>query len=143
MRRRSACISILAAVLAVSSLAACGGSEAEPSGAGTTTDDGETGDLPPPGLRCRGGPTRPLELETVIDVSRPHGVRLYSDPACQPDPTVVSQAANVLLYGPEETHLKLLNVDCVIYPEQDKAVEQLSRLQAAMNELQAEAEKTS
>lgn len=184
MRKRSACISILAAALAAGSLVACGGSEPEPSAAGTTTNDGETGDLPPPGLRCRDGPTRPLELETVIDVGRRHAITLYPDPACQPDPTVVSQAANVLLYGPdenadresevthaegavtcmlraeagpsapktvervrypgdEETHLKLLNVDCVIYPEPDKAEEQLSRVQAAMDELRAEAEKTS
>ncbi len=176
-------ISLLAAVVAAGSLAACGGGESEPA-AGTTTNAGETGELPPAGQRCRGGPTRPLELETVIEVGRRQGITLYSDPACQPDPSVVSQAANVVLYGPdanaerereitqeegavtcmlreaagpaapktvervqypgdEETHFKLLNVDCVIYPEPDKADEQLRRLQAAMDELRAEADETS
>jgi hypothetical protein len=184
VRKRSAWISLLAAVLAAGSLAACGGGKSEPGAAGTTTNAGETGELPPPGQRCRGGRTRPLELETVIEVGRRHGITLYSDPACQPDPTVVSQAANVLLYGPdanaerereitqaegavtcmlredagptapktvervrypgdEETHFKLLNVDCVVYPEPDNAEEQLRRLQAAMDELRTQAEKNS
>jgi hypothetical protein len=167
-------MSIVTAV-AVCSLAACGG-DSEPRAAGTTTGAGETGELPPPGQRCRGGPTQPLELEAVIDAGRRHGITLHSDPACQPDPTVVSQAANVLLYGPDanaereseiteaegavacmlrenagstapqtvervryagddETHFRLLNVDCVIYPEPDKAEEQLRRLQEAMDDL--------
>jgi hypothetical protein len=161
--------------------AGCGGGESEPDAAGTTTNAGESDEVPP-GQRCRGGPTRPLELETVIAAGRRHGITLYSDPACQPDPTVVSQAANVLLYGPnanadrereiteaegdvtcmlredagptapktvervrypgdEETHFTLLNVDCVIYPEPDKADEQLARLQAVMDDLRAQAGK--
>ena len=119
----------------------------------------------------------------MIEVGRRHGITLHSDPACQPDPTVVSQAANVVLYGPdanaeqeseitreegavtcmlredagptapknvervrypgdEETHFKLLNVDCVIYPEPSDAEEQLARLQAAVAELQDRAGKT-
>jgi hypothetical protein len=175
---------LLAAALTVCSLPACGGGESEPGTAGTTTNAGERSELPPEGQRCRSGPTRPLELEAVIDAGRSHGITLYSDPACQPDPSVVSQAANVLLYGPdanaereseitqaegavtcmlredagptapktvervrypgdEETHFKLLNVDCVIYPEPDKAEEQLGRLQAAMDELRTQTEKNS
>ena len=182
MRRRPAWMSVLATAIAACSLAACGGGESEPGSAGTTTTAGETGEPPPPGQRCRGGPTRPLELETVIETGRRHGITLYSDPACQPDPSVVSQAANVLLYGPdandereneitqaegavtcmlradagptapktvervrypgdEETHFKLLNVDCVIYPEPDKAEEQLTRLKAAMDDLREQAGK--
>ena len=175
-------MSLLAAAIVGCSLAACGGGESEsgPGAAGTTTNVGETGELPPPGQRCRGGPTRPIELETVIAAGRRHGITLYSDPECQPDPTVVSQASNVLLYGPntntdreseitqaegavtcmlredagptapkavervrypgdEETHFTLLNVDCVIYPEPHKADEQLTRLQAVMDDLRAQA----
>jgi hypothetical protein len=183
MRKRSAWWSLLAVAMAAWALAACGGGESETGAAGTTTNAAETGELPPPGQRCRGGPTRPLELEAVIEAARRHGITLYSDPACQPDPTVVSQAANVLLYGPEEnadreseitqaegavtcmlredagpmapktvervrypgdeeTHFKLLNVDCVIYPEPDKAEEQLTRLRGAMDELREQAQKT-
>ena len=37
--------------------------------------------------------------------------------------------------GDEETHFNLLNVDCVIFPEPDKAEEQLRRLQEAMDDL--------
>jgi hypothetical protein len=170
----------IAATVAACSLAACGGGESEPGAARSTTSTAETGALPPPEQRCRGGKTRPLELETVIEVGRRHGITLHSDPACQPDPTVVSQAANVVLYGPdknaerdreitqeegavtcllrenagptaansvervryagdEETHFKLLNVACVIYPEPENADEQLRRLQAAMDELQEQA----
>jgi hypothetical protein len=179
--RRTLTVATAATALLV---AGCGGgeSEPEPGAAGTTTNAGETGKLPPPGQRCRGAPTRPIELETVIAAGRRHGVTLYSDPACQPDPTVVSQAANVLIYGPdanadrereiteaegavtcmlredagptapktvervryrgdEETHFTLLNVDCVIYPEPDKADEQLTRLQAVMEDLRAQAAK--
>jgi hypothetical protein len=177
-------MSLLAAAMVACSLAACGGdSESGPGAVGTTTNAGETGELPPPGQRCRGGPTRPIELETVIAAGRRHGITLYSDPECQPDPTVVSQASNVLLYGPdanadreseitqaegavtcmlredagptaaknvervrypgdEETHFTLLNVDCVIYPEPDNADEQLTRLQAVMDDLRAQAGKT-
>jgi hypothetical protein len=175
---------LLAAAMAACSLGACAGGESEPGAAGTAPNAGETGELPPAGQRCRGGPTRPLDLETVIEVGLRHGITLYSDPACQPDPTVVSQASNVLLYGPnanvdreseitqaegavtcmlredagptapktvdrvrypgdEETHFKLLNVDCVIYPEPDTAEEQLGRLQAAMGELRTQAEENS
>lgn len=43
--------------------------------------------------------------------------------------------------GDEETHFKLLNVDCVIYPEPQRAEAQLGRLQAAMAELQEKARK--
>jgi hypothetical protein len=170
-------MSILVAAVASCALAACGSGDSAPDSDGTTTTVGETGELPPPSQRCRGGPTRPLELKEVIEAGRRHGITLYSDPSCQPDPTVVSQAANVLLYGPsangdrdreitqvegavtcilredagptapktvervrypgdEETHFKLLNVDCVIYPEPDRAEEQLTRLQAAMDDLQ-------
>jgi hypothetical protein len=175
-------MSILATAIVACSLAACGAGESEPGSAGTTTNTGENSELPPPGQRCRGGPTRPLELKTVIESGRRHRITLYSDPACQPDPTVVSQAANVLLYGPDanadreneitreegavtcmlredagptapktvervrypgddETHFKLLNVDCVIYPEPDKDEEQLTRLQGAMDDLREQAEK--
>jgi hypothetical protein len=184
MRKRSAWISLLTVAMAACSLTACGGgeSEPEPGAGGTTTNGGETGELPPAGQRCRGGPAGPLELQTVIETGRRHGITLYSDPACQPDPTVVSQAANVLLYGPdanadresditqsegavtclvreeagprapktvervrypgdEETHFKLLNVDCVIYPEPDKAEEQLTRLKATMDDLREQAGK--
>jgi hypothetical protein len=101
MRELPAWMSILVAAIAACLLAACGTGESEPGSAGTTPTVGETGQLPPPGQRCRGGPTRPLELETVIETGRRHGITLYSDPACQPDPTVLSQAANVLLYGPD------------------------------------------
>ena len=174
-------MSIVATAIAVYSLIACGGGESAPGEARSTTSAAETGELPPPEQRCRGGKTRPLELETVIEVGRRHGITLHSDPACQPDPTVVSQAANVVLYGPdanaerekeitqeegavtcllrknadptaaqtvervryagdEETHFKLLNVNCVIYPEPGNADEQLRRLQATMDELQEQAE---
>jgi hypothetical protein len=92
----------IAATVAACSLAACGGGESEPGAARSTTSTAETGALPPPEQRCRGGKTRPLELETVIEVGRRHGITLHSDPACQPDPTVVSQAANVVLYGPDK-----------------------------------------
>jgi len=179
--RRTLTVATAAAALLV---AGCGDGEPEPEpgATGTTTNARESDELPPPGQRCRGGPTRPLELETVIAAGRRHGITLYSDPACQPDPTVVSQAANVLLYGPnanadrereiteaegdvtcmlredagptapktvervrypgdEETHFTLLNVDCVIYPEPDKADEQLARLQAVMDDLRAQAGK--
>src|SRR5215211_6885804 len=36
-------------------------------------------------------------------VGRRHGITLHSEPACQPDATAVSQAANILLYGPDVT----------------------------------------
>jgi hypothetical protein len=168
-------MSIAATAIAACSLVACGGGESEPGATRSTTSVPESGELPPPDQRCRGGKTRPLELETVIEVGQRHGITLHSDPACQPDPTVVSQAANVVLYGPdasaerereitqeegavtcmlredagpaaaetvervrypgdEETHFKLLNVDCVIYPEPENAEEQLRRLQATNSE---------
>jgi hypothetical protein len=177
-----AMMSIVATALAACSLVACGGGESAPGEARSTT--GAEAELPPLEQRCRGGKTRPLELHTVIETGRRHGITLHSDPACQPDPTVVSQAANVVLYGPEanaererevtqeegavtcmlredagpaaakavervrypgdkETHFKLLNVDCLIYPEPENAEEQLSRLQAAMDELREQAEKNS
>jgi hypothetical protein len=164
-------MSFAVAAIAACFLVACGGGESR------------AGERPPPEQRCRGGKTRPLDLETVIEVGRRHGITLHSDPACQPDPTVVSQAANVVLYGPdanaeqeneitreegavtcmlredagprapktvervrypgdEETHFKLLNVDCAIYPEPGNAEEQLARLQAAMAELEDRAEET-
>jgi hypothetical protein len=78
---------LVAAALTVCLLAACG----EPDAAG---------DAPSPKDRCRGGPTRPLDVQAVIDVGRRHGITLYRDPACIPDPTVVDQASNLLLYGP-------------------------------------------
>jgi hypothetical protein len=176
-------MSIVATAIAACSLIACAGGESEPGAARSTTSVAETGERPQAEQRCRGGKTRPLELETVIEVGRRHGFTLHSDPACQPDPTVVSQVANVLLYGPdanaereraitreegavtcmlredagptaaktverirypgdEETHFKLLNVDCVIYPEPGNADAQLRRLQAAMEELKEQAEKS-
>jgi hypothetical protein len=176
-------MSIVATAIAACSLIACGGGESEPGEARLTTSAAETAERPPPEQRCRGGKTRPLELETVVEVGRRHGITLHSDPACQPDPTVVSQAANLVLYGPEanterekeitqkegavtcllreapgptaaktvervrypgdeETHFKLLNVDCVIYPEPGNADAQLRRLQAAMDELKEQAEKS-
>jgi hypothetical protein len=94
-------MSIAATAIAACSLVACGGGESEPGATRSTTSVPESGELPPPDQRCRGGKTRPLELETVIEVGQRHGITLHSDPACQPDPTVVSQAANVVLYGPD------------------------------------------
>jgi hypothetical protein len=56
-------------------------------------------DAPPRNERCPGGKTQPLELKTVISAARHHRISFYNDPQCA-DPTVVSQAANILLYGP-------------------------------------------
>lgn len=56
--------------------------------------------LPPVEDRCPGGKTEPLDVQTVVEVARRHGITLYNDPQCQPDPTIVSTASNQLLWGP-------------------------------------------
>lgn len=106
MRERPAWMSILVAAIAACLLAGCGSGESESGSAGTTTTAGETNELPPPGQRCRGGPTRPLELKAVIETGRRHGITLYSDPACQPDPTVVSQGMAQLINKVEPAKTK-------------------------------------
>jgi len=50
-------------------------------------------------VRCSGGTTRPLDIETVIEVGRRHEITLYSDPECSNPPGIVSQASNTILYG--------------------------------------------
>ena len=37
--------------------------------------------------------------------------------------------------GDEETHFRVFNVDCLIYPDPEHAEEQLMRLEQTMNEL--------
>jgi hypothetical protein len=83
---------------------ACGGKGEAGSVAGSTST--ETGDdnPPRPEERCRGGKTEPFDLKTVIDVARRHRIMLYPQPDCQPDPTIVSQAANILQYGPHQNY---------------------------------------
>lgn len=162
-----------AAVIALGLLlTSCGSNQ---SGGSPSPSSTQADDPPPKADRCRGGKTRPLEIGTVIDVARRHGITLYDDPQCVPDPIVVSQAANIILYGPntnlhrqreierregsvscflsaaplfprtverihyrddEETHFRLLNTECVIYPDPAKADEQLAQVQQMMNELE-------
>ncbi len=43
--------------------------------------------------------------------------------------------------GDEETNLRLLNVNCVIYPDPPSADEQLARLEQTMNDLERDAQK--
>lgn len=169
---------IIVTAVAVSCLSACGDAEGPVTPAkGTSVTETYDEDAPAPEDRCPGGPTEPLKIGTVIEVGRRHGFTLYPDPACIPDPTIVSQASNILLYGPhtnsqqedeisrregsvkcllraragsptankvervryagdDETHFRLLNVDCIIYPDPENAGEQLARLQKAMDELE-------
>jgi hypothetical protein len=65
----------------------------------TGCNDVPKSDAPPRNERCPGGKTQPLGLHTVVAASRRHGITFYTDPQCD-DPSVVSQAANILLYGP-------------------------------------------
>ncbi len=65
----------------------------------TACNDVPKSDAPPRSEHCPGGKTQPLGVQTVVAAGRRHGVTLYDDPQC-PDPTVVSQASNILLYGP-------------------------------------------
>jgi hypothetical protein len=128
---------------------------------------------PPPEDRCRGGKTRPLDVLDVVRIARRHGITLHDDPQCIPEPSIVSQASNMLLYGPntngrqheeinrregdvtcmlrarpvfsaevergrfqaEGTDFRVFNVHCVIYPDPERADEQLSRLEQTMNDL--------
>jgi hypothetical protein len=89
------------ALLGLAAGTSCGGSAEPGSDGGSPTGSATVDDnLPPVEDRCPGGSTRPIAVETVIEVARRHGITLYDDPQCQTVPSIVRQASNIVRYGP-------------------------------------------
>jgi len=128
-RRVLAGLALGFALLVLAAGTSCGGSTESGSDGGssigsTTVDD----DLPPPEDRCPGGSTRPLAVESVIEVAQRHGITLYDNPQCQTVPSVVRQASNILRYGPnanivdqDEISEREGDVRCVFYRKSEPA----------------------
>lgn len=112
-------------------LVACGSQE--PGNRASKSTLSETGTESEPQIPhpCPGGETRPLDIQTVIEIARRHGITLYSDPQCIGDPTVERQASNAIAYGPnknvdryDEITQREGHVTCLLYaqPSRDQTV---------------------
>lgn len=108
----------------------CGGSAERGSDGGSPTGSATVDDnLPPVEDRCPGGSTRPLAVERVIEVAQRHGITLYDNPQCDPEPSVVRQASNIVRYGPnanipdqDEISEREGDVDCLFERESAPAL---------------------
>ena len=117
-------------------LVACGGNQERGSSAESSTSNvTDTQGAPQIPHPCPGGKTRPLDIQTVTEVARRHGITLYANPQCTGDPTVVSEAANTVAYGPnknvdryDEITRREGDIACLLYAQPSGSGDKTVRL---------------